>query len=394
MTGMGRGVKKLKHFLTEPVRNGYSPVCVNEPTGKKVLGLGALTGEGFNPAETKWVPADNIQADNFIIHPGDFLVSRSNTLDKVGRAALYEGGLENCSYPDLMMKFRVDEKKVFPRFIAFVLQSDHARKYFMRRASGTSGSMVKLTKSAVEEIEIPLLPLPEQMKIAAILKTWDEGIEKTEQILATKQKQFEGLQNNLMKEQECALPEVEFGNFVKFSPTKKLSSTAGEKLLTVKLHCLGVEASMRETANVTEKGRPYYKRNAGEFIIGRQNFHNGGFGIVPPHLDGFIASNAITSLDVNADTLDIDFLFYFMSRKNYYLRVGHIMDGTGQKELSDRQIVNLPLVVPDIEKQRSISRTLKTARREIEALQDLVFSYRNQKRGLMQKLLTGAGDAA
>ncbi len=110
---------------------------------------------------------------------------------------------------------------------------------------------------------------------------------------------------------------------------------------------------------------------------------------MPIELDGFIASNAITSLDIDGNRLNAEFLFYYFSRKSYYLRIGHIMDGTGQKELSDKQIMNLPISAPPIAEQDRVVNVLNTARKEITMLEQLAKSYRTQKRGLMQKLLTG-----
>lgn len=382
-------MKKLKHFLATPVKNGYSPVCTDKPTSKVVLGLGALTGTGLDLSRVKWVPESNTQADKFLIESGDFLVSRSNTLDKVGRAALYRGGLSNCSYPDLMMKFRVDEGKIIPDFMELILQSAPARKHFMRCASGTSSTMAKITKSVVESLRVPEFSMQQQQSIVKIAREWDGAIEKTEALIAAKEKQFEWLLNNLIEDdfKSCKKTLSEYASIAK---KEKILSADGEKLLTVKLHCKGIESNTRDIKVVlSSKGRPYYQRLAGEFLIGRQNFHNGGFGIVPSELDGFIASNAITTLELNQQKLMPEYLFFHFSRKNYYLRVGHIMDGTGQKELSDKQIMKLPISAPSIKIQQDIVLKLSSAKEEINLLQTLLDKYRSQKRGLMQKLLTG-----
>ncbi|HDY7666082.1 TPA: restriction endonuclease subunit S [Vibrio vulnificus] len=382
-------MKKLKHFLATPVKNGYSPVCTDKPTSKVVLGLGALTGTGLDLTQVKWVPESNTQADKFLIESGDFLVSRSNTLDKVGRAALYRGGLSNCSYPDLMMKFRVDEGKIIPDFMELILQSAPARKHFMRCASGTSSTMAKITKSVVESLRVPEFSMQQQQSIVKIAREWDDAIEKTEALIAAKEKQFEWLLNNLIEDdfKSCKKTLSEYASIAK---KEKILSADGEKLLTVKLHCKGIEPNTRDIKVVlSSKGRPYYQRLVGEFLIGRQNFHNGGFGIVPSELDGFIASNAITTLELNQQKLIPEYLFFHFSRKNYYLRVGHIMDGTGQKELSDKQIMKLPISAPSIKVQQDIVLKLSSAKEEIKLLQTLLDKYRSQKRGLMQKLLTG-----
>jgi len=64
------------------------------------------------------------------------------------------------------------------------------------------------------------------------------------------------------------------------------------------------------------------------------------------------------------------------------------MDGTGQKELSDKQIMKLPVSIPSIERQKEVVSLLDTAQKEINLLKRLAAQYHTQKRGLMQKLLS------
>ena len=80
---------KLKTLLSQPVQNGYSPIFPETPSGKWILGLGALYGSGFDATQIKPAPIGDKRVDDFLLQPGDFLVSRSNTLDKVGRAAMF-----------------------------------------------------------------------------------------------------------------------------------------------------------------------------------------------------------------------------------------------------------------------------------------------------------------
>lgn len=165
----GWKVVTLKTLLTTSVRNGYSPVCPEAESGNWVLGLGALNGNGFDPSQKKPAPPNDQKIQDFLLSNGDFLVSRSNTLDKVGRASLFRGEVDNCAYPDLMMRFRVDEKKVNLEYLDTYLRTENIRHYFQIHAAGSSGSMVKITKSILEETPILLPPLPEQEKIASFL---------------------------------------------------------------------------------------------------------------------------------------------------------------------------------------------------------------------------------
>ena len=62
---------------------------------------------------------------------------------------------------------------------------------FYRFANGIT--RFGLTSEAYTKIKIPLPPLPEQRAIADILQSWDTAIEKTEALIAAKEKQFDWL---------------------------------------------------------------------------------------------------------------------------------------------------------------------------------------------------------
>jgi type I restriction enzyme S subunit len=71
---------KFSALLAEPIRNGYSPVCPQDPTGAWVLGLDALTETGFNPDGVKPAPVGDEGLLPFRLKTNDILVSRSALL--------------------------------------------------------------------------------------------------------------------------------------------------------------------------------------------------------------------------------------------------------------------------------------------------------------------------
>ena len=169
---------QLGSVLTLPIKNGYSPVCLDEPTGKWVLGLGALTLEGLDTSRIKAAPVNDSGVDNSRLSSGDILVSRANTRDRVGYSSLFRGEVPNCSYPDLMMRFRVDESRVLPSFIVEFLRSDKALELIQGAAAGTSSSMVKITKRVLGKLPIPIPPTQEQKKISSILNEAQSVVQK------------------------------------------------------------------------------------------------------------------------------------------------------------------------------------------------------------------------
>ena len=81
-----------------------------------------------------------------------------------------------------------------------------------------------------------------------------------------------------------------------------------DKRITVRLKVLGVEK--RSLENEVEGATKQYVRKVGQFIYGKQNFHKGAFGIVPPDLDGFESSSDLPAFDVDKSCLP-EFIFYF-----------------------------------------------------------------------------------
>jgi len=382
----------LNDIVSDGFRNGYSPNCPDEPNGNWILSLGNMTDSGFNPKFAKPAPLNDAKVKNFSLKPGDFLISRSNTLKKVGRVIQFNGELENCSYPDLMIKFRIDSDSVYNDYLEFFLRSELVRRYIEGCASGTSNTMVKINKEIVKKIPIILPPIQEQKAIANHFSYWDEAIEKNEKLIEANQLKFKWLLNELIGKPATELREgwkrTRLGEVLCIPKKKKIMDLSDKQLIKVKLHCQGIELNNQIKPKYSKKGRPYFKRLEGELIIGRQNFHNGGFGILPDELDGMIASNAITSLKLDENQVNKQFLLFLFSDPNYYKRVGHIMDGTGQKELSEKQILKLRVMLPSILKQEEISDLLILVQNELNLLKILSKNRREQKRELMQKLFT------
>ncbi|WP_164971307.1 restriction endonuclease subunit S [Clostridium tetani] len=251
----------------------------------------------------------------------------------------------------------------------------------------------KLTKGALRNIEFSLPKLSEQQNIIRILEVWDKSIDLKEKLLQQKQKQKKGLMQRLLtgkirlKGFKDKWDTVKLGSAIDVIKKESLSNPQEYNLLTVKLHVKGIEATDKKP-NTTEKGRPYYLREPGELLIGRQNFHNGGIGIVPQDMKGYIASNAITSLKVINE--DLKFYFHYLSNSSFYKRVDNIIGGTGQKEISETMLKKLKVKVPrNINEQRAIAKVISVADYEVKLLEKEIELLKEQKKGLMQLLLTG-----
>jgi type I restriction enzyme S subunit len=157
---------RLADYLLVPPKNGYSPVAASESTGEYMLGLGCLTDRGFIPRQLKHAPLGDLRLQPFRLRDGDVLVSRANTRDLVGLAGVFRDVGAPCYYPDLMMRL-VPSGAVSNTYLATVLNTQRVRRQIMNDASGTSGSMVKITKSTVGALTLPIPSRSDQNRIEA-----------------------------------------------------------------------------------------------------------------------------------------------------------------------------------------------------------------------------------
>jgi type I restriction enzyme S subunit len=172
----GWPVRPLGSLLREPIRNGYSAHTSAKAEGRWIAHLGAVTHNGFNRLAVKPVDAADQRVASSRLVPGDLLVSRSNTRERVGLAGVYRGVPEWCSYPDLLMRLRPGPE-IDVDFLEQWLLGDHCRKYFSQSARGTSESMVKIDREIVQNCLVPVPPLEEQREIVRAAKTLGDRLQ-------------------------------------------------------------------------------------------------------------------------------------------------------------------------------------------------------------------------
>jgi type I restriction enzyme S subunit len=373
------------------VRGGFSVNCDDRPAGPGEIGVlktGSVLNYQFRPEENKAVLTNELGRIRTPVSAGKIIICRKNSEEVVGASALVSEDHPNLFLSDLLWQI-TPAAGVSLYWLYSTIASDRVRSLIRIAATGTQASMKNISQDRLLAIPVRIPPLAEQRKIASILRTWDEGIANLSALKSQREKAFRWFQHRLIDRDFNAYDDI-LEQYATIPSLEKITSLGGVQPLTVKLHCKGVVANGRDMpVTLSDTGRPYYRRQSGDFLIGRQNFHNGGFGIVPSELEGFIASNAITSLRIDESKLDTKFLFYFFSRKEYYLRIGQIMDGTGQKELSDKQIKKLPVSIPSLARQKEIVQILNSAVEEISLISDNIDALTKQRRGLTQKLLTG-----
>ena len=78
-----------------------------------------------------------------------------------------------------------------------------------------------------------------------------------------------------------------------------------------------------------------------------------------------------------------------MSTEHFRFTVDNLAGGTGQKEIGLKTLLSLSVVVPNFQEQQKIATVLSVADQEITILRQKLDSLKQEKKALMQQLLTG-----
>jgi type I restriction enzyme S subunit len=175
----------LGEVLAGKPRNGWSAKCDNAEGGVAVLSLGSVTGFHYRSTEFKRTSLHASTEGHFWLDPGDLLITRSNSPELVGHAAIYSGEPSPCIYPDLMMRLAVKREVAETRFVWYWLQSPTVREFIARNAKGTSPTMKKVSQGIVAAIPYPTsLTLSEQRRIVAELDALQAQVDASNRLQA------------------------------------------------------------------------------------------------------------------------------------------------------------------------------------------------------------------
>jgi type I restriction enzyme S subunit len=219
-----------------------------------------------------------------------------------------------------------------------------------------------------------------------MLECWDTAIEKTEQLIAAKELHRDALIQRLYSLSDSHGEPSRFCGLLKES-METGSSGRHAKKITVKLYGKGVLA--KEEKRQGSEQTQYFVRRVGQFIYSKLDFLNGAFGIIPPELDGYESTLDLPAFDI-APTVNPVWLSGYLTRPTYYTRqVGLARGQRKARRVHPSDLLASSLQVPPRDLQDRVAAILTSSQCDIDKSKRLLESLKTQKRGLMQKLLTG-----
>ena len=290
-------------------------------------------------------PSGNLD-DKFLVKDNDILFARTGA--STGKAYLYN---------------KTDGKLYFAGFLirANIKKDYNSRFIFEQTKLGKYNNWVKIMSirsgqpgiNSIEygNYEFSITHIDEQKKIANVIELVNKKIELQKQKIEALKIYKKGLINKLLNSNDTLnWNHIKLNDILLPGSKEKVLDTSKFQKINIKLNLKGLfkNNSNREMADT----RPFYIRNVNEIIIGKQNYFNGSIAIVTNDFDGCICSNAIMSFSIKND--NPKFIYYYISQPNYIKKRAFLANGTGQKELSEKEFLNFEIYLPSIEEQNYI----------------------------------------
>ena len=404
---------KLGELLEQPV-SGVS-VLAQETTPTEfelgVLRLSCVTDGTFDPWDLKMPEKNQRHRLSVFAEADTILISRSNTPNLVGASAYVARDYPKSFLPDTLWLLRPKNRKhLSMRWLSYLIRSDDYRKNLQNIASGTSQSMKKIQKGAFLNLLAPVPPLPEQRKIADILSTWDEALETLDALIAAKTRQKQALMQQLLtgktrvkgfdhsggktKSDRFGIYPADWNrvSLAEIIDEVSAKNAVGESLpvlsctkhrgLVLSQEYFGKRVHAEDTSRyrVVRRGEFAYATNhIEEGSIGYQNLVDAG--LVSPIYTVFKTKGEIDD-NYLFRVLKSPLLIHF-----YQINTSASVDRRGSLRFDE--FSKIRIWIPSKSEQQQIAAILDTADQELTLLRTQRQTLDQQKRGLMQRLLTG-----
>ena len=328
---------------------------------------------------------NNLQ--KYMLSTGDIILStvgsRPHLLDSmVGKAVKIPETASGSLLNQNLVKLISIGTKITNDYLYEIVKNNRFIFYISTLVRGNA-NQVSITLNDLFKFEFSLPPLPEQQKIAQILSTWDKAINTTEQLLANSQQQKKALMQQLLTGKKRLLDE----DGVRFSG-EWLSKFLGD-FCEISTGKSNREDSTSSSGMYTFFDRSQDIRTSNIFLFDTEAVIVAGEGqeFVPKYFSGKFDLHQRTYAIMGFANSWGKFIYFYLGHFNSFLLSQAV--GSTVKSLRLPMFQKMPIKLPSLKEQQKIATVLTIADREIELLQTKLEALKQEKKALMQQLLTG-----
>lgn len=370
---------QLGKMLNEKAKTGeQSPYLANFNVRWGKIDLSSLNSMHFSEKEK----------EKFSVRPNDLLMCEGG---EIGRCAVWSDQSPLVFYQKALHRLRAKDERMNPHFMYFYMQYLATQGDLPKLVGETS--IAHLTREKLVDLPVPVPPRRIQDVVVDALSTWEFAIEKADYLIDAKESLNRGVMQRFLRGGGHKTHRLsEFVGRV----TRK-NTTGNNHPLTISGRDGLVSQShffdKRIAAEVTEH---YTLLKRGEFAYNRSYSTGYPFGAIKrlEAYDEGIVSTLYLCFALKSDVpLLGDYLAYYCESGEF----NHQIHNVAQEGARNHGLLNvaaddffaMTMPLPPLKEQQRICNVLDAATEEIKLLRKKKDALQDQKRGLMQKLLTG-----
>lgn len=393
-------VKQLADVCRKQISYGIVQTGEHQPNGIPCLRVVDLTKDEMHLEEMIRTSVEIHESYRKTILEKDEIVMALR--GEVGLVRQIDAKLVGANITRGLARISAKTDLVAPEFLLWELRSPKFRADLMRRVGGSA--LQEISLSELRKVQTLIPPLSEQKKIAQILSTWDKTITITEQLIKNSQQQKKALMQQLLTGKKRLVDKNgdRFSGEWKFQTISQISKRIQRKsdgedhpILTISSLSGFVRQDERYSRYMAgESVKKYILLKQGEFAYNKGNSKTYEFGCIfdLDCYDTGLVPHVYVCFKLNQGLSHRYFKYLFEAD---YLKpqLGALVNtgvrNNGLLNIKPSEFMNTKVPVPCFDEQEQIADVLHASSETINKLQKKLDALKQEKKALMQQLLTG-----
>ena len=269
-------------------------------------------------------------------------------------------------------------------YLYHLFNAPHVRKEISSNSSGTKVKHTSPTKLC--SVVVYIATLDEQERVAALLDEWDSAIEKSEKLIAAKEQHYTHELSRLISRGHH--PRGHVGSFAHEVSERNRGGNAARVLSVTNSRGFVLPEDQFERRVASADLSNYKVVRRGQYAYNPSRINVGSIARLDDWDDGVLSPMYVV-FGVDESKINSDYFLHWLDSHEACERIKKSAQGSVRETVSFTEFAGLAIPLPGVAKQAAIARYLNALREEIAILGNYLETLKAQKRGLMQKLLTG-----
>jgi len=386
-------VKHLGECCKGKLQYGANASSIDyDPSLPRYIRITDITEDGnLLQSDRKSIPIE--KANGTLLNEGDFLFARTGAT--VGKTYLHCLSAEVHAFAGYLIRFVPDRKILLSEYLKFFTETQ--RYWNWVKNTTRAGAQPNINGQEYSSLKIPCPPIHEQKSIVSVLSLWQDNTNKLRQLILAKRKFKRALMQQLLtgnrrfKEPgEQKWETVTLRDFLipKIRPIPKPSIA----FMALGIRSFGKGTFQKPNFEPNDIAlQELYQVKKSDLIVNITFAWEGAITIVKESDDGALVSHRFPTYEFNREVVIPEYFRYVILQKRFVHELGLVSPGGAGRNrvLSKTNFLKIKVTIPPLKEQYKIGNLLNSLDREINLLGQHLELLKQQKRGLMQKLLTG-----